>query len=158
MEEGRDSAPGDASSCRVRRRRRSHRWLERDWSARRGHRVKRGIAVRSSEFGARFSRVRRGEVGRFRGARVLGRTVSKAGSSERRKARQDRPRTQLSRETACLSHAHVQLVQDTRYPLKILRLTLGALRRMTTMVDKEEARKRLTPLQWHVTQEKGTER
>ncbi|XP_072743184.1 methionine-R-sulfoxide reductase B1 isoform X3 [Anoplolepis gracilipes] len=29
---------------------------------------------------------------------------------------------------------------------------------MTTMIDKEEARKRLTPLQWHVTQEKGTER
>lgn len=29
---------------------------------------------------------------------------------------------------------------------------------MTTAVDKEEARKRLTPLQWHVTQEKGTER
>ncbi|XP_071569519.1 methionine-R-sulfoxide reductase B1 isoform X1 [Temnothorax nylanderi] len=29
---------------------------------------------------------------------------------------------------------------------------------MTTAVDKEEARKRLTSLQWHVTQEKGTER
>ncbi|XP_070149444.1 methionine-R-sulfoxide reductase B1 isoform X1 [Polyergus mexicanus] len=29
---------------------------------------------------------------------------------------------------------------------------------MTTVIDKEEARKRLTPLQWHVTQEKGTER
>lgn len=41
---------------------------------------------------------------------------------------------------------------------KILRHTLGAIRRMTTVVDKEEARKRLTPLQWHVTQEKGTER
>jgi peptide methionine sulfoxide reductase MsrB len=29
---------------------------------------------------------------------------------------------------------------------------------MTTAIDKEEVRKRLTPLQWHVTQEKGTER
>ncbi|XP_051165202.1 methionine-R-sulfoxide reductase B1 isoform X2 [Leptopilina boulardi] len=32
------------------------------------------------------------------------------------------------------------------------------LRKMTTEIDKEELRKRLTPLQWHVTQEKGTER
>ncbi|XP_024940790.1 methionine-R-sulfoxide reductase B1 isoform X4 [Cephus cinctus] len=31
-------------------------------------------------------------------------------------------------------------------------------RRMTSEIDKEEVRKRLTPLQWHVTQEKGTER
>lgn len=29
---------------------------------------------------------------------------------------------------------------------------------MTTEIDKEELRKRLTPLQWQVTQEKGTER
>lgn len=42
--------------------------------------------------------------------------------------------------------------------LKILRLTLATIRRMTTAVDKEEAKKRLSPLQWHVTQEKGTER
>lgn len=29
---------------------------------------------------------------------------------------------------------------------------------MTVEIDKEELKKRLTPLQWHVTQEKGTER
>ncbi|XP_014611807.1 methionine-R-sulfoxide reductase B1 isoform X3 [Polistes fuscatus] len=29
---------------------------------------------------------------------------------------------------------------------------------MTTEIDKDELKKRLTPLQWHVTQEKGTER
>ncbi|XP_043478833.1 methionine-R-sulfoxide reductase B1 isoform X5 [Leptopilina heterotoma] len=32
------------------------------------------------------------------------------------------------------------------------------IRKMTTEIDKEELRKRLTPIQWHVTQEKGTER
>lgn len=50
------------------------------------------------------------------------------------------------------------LAISCRHTSKILRYTFGAIRRMTTAVDKEEARKRLTPLQWHVTQEKGTER
>ncbi|XP_003251332.1 methionine-R-sulfoxide reductase B1 isoform X1 [Apis mellifera] len=34
----------------------------------------------------------------------------------------------------------------------------GSIRKMTVEIDKEELKKRLTPLQWHVTQEKGTER
>ncbi|XP_043791279.1 methionine-R-sulfoxide reductase B1 isoform X5 [Apis laboriosa] len=34
----------------------------------------------------------------------------------------------------------------------------GSIRKMTMEIDKEELKKRLTPLQWHVTQEKGTER
>ncbi|XP_054014734.1 methionine-R-sulfoxide reductase B1 isoform X2 [Hylaeus anthracinus] len=33
-----------------------------------------------------------------------------------------------------------------------------SIRRMTVEIDKEELKKRLTPIQWHVTQEKGTER
>ncbi|XP_078033183.1 methionine sulfoxide reductase SelR isoform X2 [Augochlora pura] len=39
-----------------------------------------------------------------------------------------------------------------------LLLQRGTIRRMTSEIDKEELKKRLTPLQWHVTQEKGTER
>ncbi|XP_046616116.1 methionine-R-sulfoxide reductase B1 isoform X2 [Neodiprion virginianus] len=42
------------------------------------------------------------------------------------------------------------------------RLTIRAYRgvatKMTTEIDKDELKKRLTPIQWHVTQEKGTER
>ncbi|XP_012259492.2 methionine-R-sulfoxide reductase B1 isoform X2 [Athalia rosae] len=34
----------------------------------------------------------------------------------------------------------------------------GFATKMTTEIDKEELKKRLTPIQWHVTQEKGTER
>ncbi|XP_066602732.1 methionine-R-sulfoxide reductase B1 isoform X3 [Prorops nasuta] len=34
----------------------------------------------------------------------------------------------------------------------------AGLRKMTTEISKEDLKKRLTPLQWHVTQEKGTER
>ncbi|XP_076163916.1 methionine sulfoxide reductase SelR isoform X3 [Ptiloglossa arizonensis] len=37
-------------------------------------------------------------------------------------------------------------------------LQKDSIRRMTVEIDKEEIKKRLTPLQWHVTQEKGTER
>ncbi|XP_076385061.1 methionine sulfoxide reductase SelR isoform X4 [Megachile rotundata] len=42
----------------------------------------------------------------------------------------------------------------TRNPI----LQGGSIRKMTVEIDKEELKKRLTPLQWHVTQEKGTER
>lgn len=63
-----------------------------------------------------------------------------------------------SGETACFG-TRIFGSREILSRLKILRLTLGAVRRMTTtVIDKEEARKRLTPLQWHVTQEKGTER
>nr|XP_034189989.1 methionine-R-sulfoxide reductase B1 isoform X3 [Osmia lignaria] len=37
-------------------------------------------------------------------------------------------------------------------------LQRGSIRKMTVEIDKEELKKRLTPIQWHVTQEKGTER
>ncbi|XP_076753450.1 methionine sulfoxide reductase SelR isoform X4 [Xylocopa sonorina] len=37
-------------------------------------------------------------------------------------------------------------------------LQRGSIRRMTAEINKDELRKRLTPIQWHVTQEKGTER
>ncbi|CAK9801563.1 Methionine-R-sulfoxide reductase B1 [Anthophora quadrimaculata] len=37
-------------------------------------------------------------------------------------------------------------------------LRRGSSKKMTVEIDKEELKKRLTPLQWHVTQEKGTER
>nr|XP_031830691.1 methionine-R-sulfoxide reductase B1 isoform X3 [Nomia melanderi] len=42
--------------------------------------------------------------------------------------------------------------------IRNLLLQRGTIRRMTSEIDKEELKKRLTPLQWHVTQEKGTER
>lgn len=105
----RDSAPGDASSSRVGRRRRSRRWLERDWSARRGHRVKRGIAVRSSERGSVGSgaaklavfevHVCSGE--RFRKQVPLGTTLSAARSSQ----------------SPTVTWNRVPLAQDTRYPV-----------------------------------------
>ncbi|XP_046743010.1 methionine-R-sulfoxide reductase B1 isoform X2 [Diprion similis] len=39
-----------------------------------------------------------------------------------------------------------------------IRAYSGVATKMTTEIDKDELKKRLTPIQWHVTQEKGTER
>ncbi|XP_046424079.1 methionine-R-sulfoxide reductase B1 isoform X2 [Neodiprion fabricii] len=39
-----------------------------------------------------------------------------------------------------------------------IRAYRGVATKMTTEIDKDELKKRLTPIQWHVTQEKGTER
>lgn len=104
---------------------------------------KRGIVV-----GEHFSRMQCGKVRRRWCADLNG-----LGSSIENAARQP----------ACIriltyKFCSTFLAIFCRHTSKILRYTFGAIRRMTTAVDKEEARKRLTSLQWHVTQEKGTER